>query len=632
MSNNLFEMIMISKFLSDKRLILFYLLIFSKLSVCGQEILIHIATENKLPNQIHSKNLKKAASLSIPFFEDFSDSYYYPDTNKWADNLVFINGTYPVDPPSVGVATLDAVDNTGNFYPEAGYGNSFEADKLTSKPINLDYPSDNSIFLSFYYQPQGLADNPESQDTLFLDFYAPELDRWDKAWTQTGYPLSNFKQKIIQISDSKYLKDGFRFRFRNKATLSGQNEPSEAINCDHWNIDYIYLNRNRTINDTIAPDIAFVYPMASILRNYESMPWKHYLSNPSGQLSNNVSASLQNNDNKSRLIDSLYFVFYDNSGSEPNDTLTAGSHDILPGEQKKFNPPYTDIYNFITNSVDSASFDIKARFVTDGYDPTINNEVIYTQKFYDYYAYDDGSAEAGYGLTGSGAQNALLAIKFDCIKQDTLKAIQMCFNRSLDKTKRYFFLTIWDDNNGIPGKVIYQRKGFSPEFENELNKFQTFIIDDTVLVINRVFYVGWKQTTADLLNIGFDYNRDRKLNNFYNINGTWENSMLKGSIMIRPFFGKMLTTRINPKEQNTSFSLRIYPNPATNEIYIRFSDGESHPPLNISIFNISGKVLYQSTFRENQAIDISGLYPGTYFMRLNDKSNKINISRKFIKL
>jgi hypothetical protein len=215
----------------------------------------------KKKNTEYSKQKKALkASLELPFFDDFSDYTFYPDTNKWTDNYAFINGTYPLDPPSIGVATLDAISNTGEFYSSAGYGNSFSADTLSSQPINLNYPGDNTIYLSFYIQPQGLGDFPETEDSLFLEFYAPEDNVWEKIESFEGNTVIPFQQILVHISDDKYLKDGFRFRFRNIASLSTDKDPSIVINADHWHIDYVYLNIGRDENDLNPDDIAFYLP------------------------------------------------------------------------------------------------------------------------------------------------------------------------------------------------------------------------------------------------------------------------------------------------------------------------------------------------------------------------------------
>jgi len=597
----------------------------------AQEVINHLNGNPQLKDySLHYKKLKSSQdTLELPFFDDFSDSYFYPNQNKWTDNYAFINDTYPIDPPSIGVATLDAIDNSGEFYSDAGYGNYFSADTLSSLPINLNYPADNTIFLSFYYQPQGLGDDPEPADTLMLEFYSPVDSTWEKVWFAEGSVTKSFEQIIVPVDQDKYLKKGFRFRFRNIASLSLDSDPSQVVNVDHWHIDYVYLDRGQT--HTSPKDMAFVYPMKTHLKRYESMPWKHFLFSPSSELGTNVNVTYKNNYSTTLQIDSIYFVFHDNSGNEPNDTLYGGTYDIPAGTQQVFNPPF--VYSFLTNSVDSASFSIKAKLVAADIDRKMNNEVTYLQKFYDYYAYDDGTAEASYGLTGTGAQNGMLAYKFDCIKQDTLKAIQMYFTRSLfDYSQKYFYLTIWDDNDGQPGNIIYQREAVLPEYENELNKFHTYFIDDTTLIINRVFYVGWVQTTADQLNIGLDLNRIKNEYIFFNIHGKWENSTYEAALMIRPFFGKKLTTLIEPVVQKKIADVKVYPNPTSGEIKIDIGNFYDYQQVKLQIYNLSGRIVYQSDYQNRSTVNLSNLSEGIYLLKLTDKQRLLNFTQKIIKL
>ncbi|MBN2864047.1 MAG: hypothetical protein JXN62_12850, partial [Bacteroidales bacterium] len=134
------------------------------------------------------KNARKNASkslnledLELPFFDDFSGTDIFPDDQKWADDYVFINDTYTDKQLTKGVATFDALDNTGRLY-ETASSTGFEADQLTSRTINLEYTPGENIWLSFYYQPGGLADMPEEKDSLTLRFYAPDEDKWYSVW------------------------------------------------------------------------------------------------------------------------------------------------------------------------------------------------------------------------------------------------------------------------------------------------------------------------------------------------------------------------------------------------------------------------------------------------------------------
>ena len=156
---------------------------------------------------------------------------------------------------------------------------SLPADTLTSKPINLNLrvPSD-SIALTFYYQARGNGDTPELSDTLLLDYWKPKQATWStKVWYQRGNSNPNtndtvFKRGFVWVSDTAYLHDGFKFRFRNKATTAGD--------FDHWHLDYVYMNINRgMIKDTTNIDFAFGYIPTPYLKNYSAMPWRQYDTN-----------------------------------------------------------------------------------------------------------------------------------------------------------------------------------------------------------------------------------------------------------------------------------------------------------------------------------------------------------------
>lgn len=72
-------------------------------------------------------------------------------------------------------------------------------------------------------------------------------------------PVPDFKQVFILVPYSfvlKYLYNGFQFRFKNYASLTGNN--------DHWHIDYVRLDKNRSVTDTSISDIAFSMPLPLI--------------------------------------------------------------------------------------------------------------------------------------------------------------------------------------------------------------------------------------------------------------------------------------------------------------------------------------------------------------------------------
>ncbi len=71
--------------------------------------------------------------INLPFFDDFSYDDTRPAARLWQDEDVLINDNFAQEPPSIGVATFDAVDFDGRPYD--GNGTAFGTrDFLTSAP------------------------------------------------------------------------------------------------------------------------------------------------------------------------------------------------------------------------------------------------------------------------------------------------------------------------------------------------------------------------------------------------------------------------------------------------------------------------------------------------------------------
>lgn len=589
-------------------------------------------------------------TLELPFFDDFSDSYLYPDSQRWSDNDAYINPYFGVQPPSLGVATLDAIAADGSLHPNAVLNYPFVGDFLTSKPLNLSAPNNVNVFLSFFYQPGGLADVPEAEDSLVLEFYSPQTEKWQPIWKAKVYNADTiveyfheteateywvpdtlltdtFRQVIIPIANIDFLQKGFRFGFKNFVTITDM-QPGRRTNGDIWNIDYIYLNANRDANDTQTRDIAFVYPMKPLLSEFEAVPWQHYKNHITAVgYKENLTVDFKNNDYIARQIDRLDFEFIDHQGSGGTALLEAGSYDIPANTfVENFEVPHGG-YFFNSNATDSALFEIKASITTDDFDSTCNNTVSYFQKFYDYYAYDDGSAELGYGITGEGAKYAMVAYQFSILEQDTLQAVKMYFNQTLDEvnSQYYFYLNVWEDDQGQPGNLIYSQKGERPEFAEELNQYVTYKID-TPFVVPQKFYVGFQQTRDELINLGYDLHRNARPHIFYNFDGLWRNSWREGALMIRPIVGSLqLHAAV---EQLPQTRAQIFPNPTPGTFFVRTHNNSEK--LALAVFNQVGKCVKRiDNYRPGEKIDISAFDNGFYFVKIATPGS-LPVSKKII--
>jgi hypothetical protein len=575
-------------------------------------------------NEKSRKGLSANDTLTLPFFDDFSGRTTFPDPLKWTDNSVFINNTYSDRQITKGVATFDALDDCGKMY-ESASSTGFVADQLTSKPINLNYLATDNIYFSFLYQAGGLSDSPEPSDSLTLQFFAPADNRWYSVWRAKGYSGSgDFRNVIIPLNNSRFLEKGFRFRFMNYASLStNQNDPSMIGNCDIWNIDYVRLGKNRNPADTVMTDVAFRLPMRSVLKNHEAMPWKQFRQIYLNEMSNPViSVCYRNNDSIIRNVTRDFQVWDVYSNMEVH-SFTAGATNINPRSSVDYKANL--IYTFDCDNPDSALFRITCSLKTDEFDPKDNDTLVYYQVFSNYFAFDDGSSEGGYGINGLGSRNAMLAYRFTSFIQDTLRAVAICFNDSyLDANKRAFDLMVWDDNNGIPGDVIYKREGVMVEKSDILNGFYTYFFPDGIMV-DGTFYVGWKQRTETFLNAGFDINTPHKGKQLYYLNGSWNESQVNGSVMIRPYVGNPFRLTGTDDVYLNRNETRLWPNPAGEYIMLGIKDLPYAADVYVSVVDMSGHELMKVPYSEK--IDIAGLHQGIYIVITTINGRRIGYNR-----
>lgn len=608
-----------------------YLLLITAIvkTASAQEAVIGLQSDYSMSLRKSAVNVKglAAETLEIPFFDDFADQLTYPDQRRWSDEFVLINNTYSDKQITTGIATMDALDNTGRLY-EFASSTGFEADHLTSQPLNLNYGPIENLRLSFFYQPGGLGDRPELNDSLSLQFYAPVENKWYSVWHSTGNQSTIFKAVILLINQPRYLMRGFRFRFVNYASLSANlSDPSMVGNSDHWNIDYILLDKNRPANDTVFSDIAFRLPLRSIVKSYEAMPWKQFRQVYLQEMGSFIPVSYRNNDQIVRNV-TRNFQIRDIHRDIQTHFFSAGATNIAPQTNVDYNANL--IYTYNTDNPDSALFRITASLVTDEFDPKENDTLVYYQRFSNYFAYDDGSSEGGYGINGLGSRNAMAALKFNSFMQDTIRAISICFNDSyMNTNKRSFDLMVWNDDNGMPGNNVFSKEEVMVEQGEGINGFYTYKLPDGVPVDGN-FFIGWRQRSETFLNAGFDVNTPHKGRQFYWLNGNWSQSQVQGSIMIRPVVGNpLITTSIKDIQEDSRNHVKIWPNPTSEYINIDPGELQLSSPVSITIFDIAGRKLMEVPFQEQ--IDISTLREGICFLAIRSKTRTLSVTR-FIKI
>ncbi len=687
--------------------------LFSQEYLRGLEINEEVAHDAAMMKQQNNRD-KSAASddveaVTLPFFDDFSVSKVHPDTKKWLDNYVYVNQHFAYSPPNIGVATFDLLDSKGKVYNDANWID-FIADHLTSVPIRTDslfvpiirklYPSD-SLYLSFYYQPQGRGNEPEPWDTLILQFayrtgdtvfshmdsinvkvnglyvmnegdtvrpgdtlWAPPgcnpnvftityvnlvwndwvtvacdsvmipEKKWKTVWKTKGSKLSEFKQKygkdflqvMVPVTDPVFFYDEFQFRFLNYGSIAKEMYDTWRSNDDQWNVDLVYFNYNRSLEDTTYRMLSFSEVAPSFLRYYQSMPYRQYRADISNSQARSVEMYITNLDKVEHNTKYMYKAV--EVGGNYSFYYDGGSCNLMPFYDVDFQDcnsckphacPDVVKYFALDYDVDTLSYWI-THYISDSSNVnSIVDSVKFHQGFYNYFAYDDGTPEFGYGLESAGAQ---VAYQFTVNIPDTLQGVQIYFNRTKGNTnEKYFKLKVWRDNNGSPGQVIYEQENMKVKWMNSW-PYQFYYYElDTPLVVTGTFYIGMEQYETAGLNIGFDSNNDEHERIFYNTYDEWYPSDYAGALLIRPVVGAAgyVGTEEHRYDSKTEV-MHVYPNPAGNSFRFDPSLISTNTTDKLAIYNLMGiKVKEQNL--GSTLVHVDDLAAGLYIVKVRSKGN-----------
>ena len=601
---------------------------------------------------------KQTSPLKLPFFDDFSkpQQNIYADSNLWqSSHSVRINDGMAIHPPTINVATFDGLDSAGMAYNPNEVLLTGYTDQLISRPIDLSeaqvsIAERSSVYLSFFYQWHGNVEAPDAKDFLELGFKTAEENGWQTV--MTIYPRENddatvFYDTIIQVAGDQFFHEGFQFRIRSFGRLSGP--------YDTWHVDYVYLNKSRSINDLSFPDRAVSTQLGPLFGKYRAIPRDHFFSND--QMTPPV-FEIQNMKNMEAAINFRTEGFFSSTDKETNTTTT---HQTVIGKATPINitdnvlfayehrsirmdtlPDINDPLQFpkdpaIDSTLVRLTIALQTRDniplntappvepdstgdYTPNYKPirfTTNDTLSADYVLSDYFAYDDGISEYGAGLIEAGN---LVAYEFELdttysLKQDTLIGFDIYFPPyaiSSNQTVDFFIYHEDADNPGFPGEQ-WLRIPSKRVLRKGVNEFQRIQFLPALLINEKKFYIGWQEPAAGEVMVGLDMSNDTGEKIFVNTSGSWyQNEDVRGSLMLRPVFGSGIIDASVGIEEETAF--RLYPNPNEGVFYI---EGDVR---DIEIFALTGEnIPFESSAMDHRTeIRVNTRVPGLYLVRYRE--------------
>ncbi len=588
-------------------------------------------------------------SVDLPFMDDFSYDGPFPDPELWADKNTYVNTTLANDPPSIGFATFDGLDQTGTPYGDA-YG---EADKMTSIYFDLEsFTASDDVYLSFYVQPKGFGYAPGVEDSLLLQF-KNENGNWDNIDSYTGLNNADLLNvvsfddfKLYKIESNAYFYDGFQFRFINYCRGVG--------NKFLWHLDYVRLTNNE-VPDGIVKDMAFTTAPNFMLKNYTSMPWWQFENFESQELIENIEVGIFSHFGQTQDVQMPIATLRETTTSTDlgDYVLLDGADFNIPSKTPNLftrtipTPTRTSYLADLSNNFVGAEkliFENEYSLEVPEQDATFmaildNDKVSRETVFDNYYAHDDGTAEAGIRAQNQGTQ---IAVKFTTNIPDTLRAVQFHFPHTEDNTEgQVFNLKVWLDD--LSEEPIYQKSFVRPHFADDsydtIQGYTTYRLIDVetnlalpIYLPAGDFHIGWQQFSANnpAIPVGFDRNTpDAKQFNFTNTGGNWfAIDNLEGAIMVRPVVGNTtpVSTSVKPEVAKSSFSL--YPNPASSFLQLSVSEGE-YQDYRFEIYDAVGRLVTQAGLTPQIELD-ARFKNGIYFLKIINLRSQSIYHQKFI--
>jgi hypothetical protein len=533
-------------------------------------------------------------AIGLPFWDDFSVSGETPgDLWEYSDGI-YVNATLGINAPSYKVATFDGINAAGQIYDDVELYPGL-TDQLASRRIDLSsYVGNNTLYLSFFWEMGGNGERPEnSGDSLRLQFLNSDsvwVTQWKRQATQVTV-TDAFAQVILPLT-AAYRHGDFRFKFESFGSQQGP--------FDTWHVDYVYLNNGRTTADLKYFDRTFTGSISKLFDPYVEMPAAHFFIDPSKYLTLQKfqGSNLDINPHNLILGYELHntntdekFTFSDNTNSFNSGEIKTVLLSQVPNIPAQATPPDSIVFiNTITSNFSDPTSPINYRQ---------NDTLRARYNLYDYYAYDDGTAE----YTAGVRQNGTVAMRYVIETQDTLTHIDIHFpTTSPSPVGKVLTFKVWKDLDEEPVASKLHTVALSGQ-----NEFVRIPLNPAVIVQDTI-YIGYTQKSADYVGIGLDRsNVSANDKIYYRIVSDWQqNEELNGVLMMRAVFedGANLVLGTN----NPLSDLVVYPNPTNGLMTIQGNYTA------IKVLSLGGKELFSG--KQKTSFDLSFLPTGVYLLEV----------------
>jgi hypothetical protein len=250
----------------------------------------------------------------------------------------------------------------------------------------------------------------------------------------------------------------------------------------------------------------------------------------------------------------------------------------------------------------------------------------------DYYAYDDGTAEASLSLPAATTGPATyLATRYELNLPDVVRALRIYpLATALGRT---ITVNIWDDANNQPAASPKASRSIALPATLPIGQAYIDVPFATPVAVTGRFYAGYGQaSTAQNVEFGVDLNNAPPAGSlFFNSFGAWSTFSLatakspEGALMLCPLMGSGTPTATATATVAASYSL--YPNPTPDgmvQVQGRYTRA--------TVLDALGRPVWeQPAAQAGQAwLPLGHLRPGLYFVRLT-LPDGLTVTKRLVK-
>lgn len=570
---------------------------------------------------------QRGTQITLPLFDDFApQGEGLPNQLYWEPGGgTLVNNRFAVAPPSRGVVTFDGLSASGQPYgSSSAYG---DTDSLTSQPIDLSgLTAASGVYLSYFWQAGSVAGPPKvNTGALPVRLDLELLDNtgiWQPVWSQLSTGVrTNFAQQLIAVTEARFMHSAFQFRFRATGNLANTR--------DAWSLDYILLNQGRSATDNSYRDIATSAPLTSLLRRFTAMPVEQFNANATDELNPSTFTTINNLDVGPAPTPIAWTGTLQVLPAGPRATFLNGNkslaaqqrQDVLAGNVRNAPVPTTPEAKRITHRI--------AVQTNESNPLTLSNDTISRiTELADYYAYDDGSAEATVNLPALATGPAsYLAYRIDLNRPDRVRSVRLY--AAPTGVSRVITVNVWDQDPQTILPTAEPKASQVYTIPAALPVGQTFVevAFPQPVDVSGTFYVGYGQASLGFfIPFGIDLNSVPPADYLLtNAAGAWTvtSTTPGGAPMMRPVMtGSTVTASATPGQAD---ALALYPNPSAGLVRVQGRYARA------VVLDALGRVVWeQAPTQAGQAeLDLQHLPPGVYLVRFT-LTNKTVVMKRLV--